>query len=122
MFMRRVAIALISLAPLACSGTQLLSSRSTWGDLASRSPPTEECPGGTMSQLRTRMAVSSPYALADFGPQVANLIRPRILNEHRLYSFQFSTDPYSNSYWGFSGYLVAHGNCINHAEVTSYDN
>ena len=122
MVIQRVAIALISFAPLACSGTQLLSPRSAWGDLASRSPPTEECPGGTMSQLRTRMAVSSPYSLADAGPQVANVIRPRISNEHRLYSFQFSTDPNSDGYWGFSGYLVADDNCIIHAEVTGYDN
>jgi hypothetical protein len=122
MLMRRVALALISLVLLACNGTQLLSSRSTWGDFASRSPPTEECPGGTINQLRTRMAVSSPYTLADFGPQVASLIRPRILSEHRLYSFQFSTDPDSENYWGFSGYLVAHDSCIIHAEVTGHDN
>jgi hypothetical protein len=121
-FMRRVAIALISLAPLACSGTQLLSSRNTWGDFATRSPPTDECPGGTIKQLGTRMAVSSPYILADFEPTVPNLIRSRISSDHRLYSYQFSTDPESDNYWGFSGYLVARGNCIVHAEVTGYDN
>ena len=89
MVMRRVVLALISLVPLACNSTQLLSSRSTWGNFASRSPPTEKCPGGTINQLRTRVAVSAPYTLANFGPQVSNLIRPRILSEHRLYSFQF---------------------------------
>jgi hypothetical protein len=122
MTMRSVAIALLALAPAACSGAQLLSSRSAWGDFASYSPPTEECPGGTVGQLAKRMAVSPPYLLADFEPAVPSRLRSGITGDHRLYSFQFSTDPDSGNYWGFSGYLVARGNCIVHAEVTGHDN
>lgn len=49
-------------------------------------------------------------------------IRLRISEHHRFYSFEFTTNPNSDQYWGFRGYLVAEGDCIVHVEVTGYDN
>lgn len=121
--MRILATFFLSLAAVACSNTELLSPRSEWGaDFADRSPPTSACPGGTVEQLATRMDVSSPYALTDFGPKVSDRIRARIAGDHRLYSVRFATDPEADGYWSFSGYLVARGDCIVHAEVAGYDN
>lgn len=121
--MRILATCFLLLAASACSNAELLSPRSGWGaDLTDRSPPTKACPGGTVEQLATRMDVSSPYALADFEPEISDRIRTRIASDHRLYSVRFGTDPDADGYWGFSGYLVARGDCIVHAEVTSYDN
>ena len=49
MFSRSVVVALTSVAAIACGGSELLSSPSTWGgDFTDRSPPTDECPGGTL--------------------------------------------------------------------------
>lgn len=123
MCIRRVAIALVPLAFAACTGSRLLSPRSTWGgDFADRSPPTEECPGGTLRQLGERMAVSSPQDPTDVEGSIPDAIRSRMTEQHRLYSFDFAMNPNADDYWGFSGYLVAQGDCIVHAEVTSYDN
>jgi hypothetical protein len=120
---RFVAIALTSLAAIACGGDQLLSPPSTWGgDFTDRSPPTDQCPGGTVTQLRTRMAVSTPQNLSELMPRLPDSVRSRISSEDTLHSFQFSTDPDSGNFWGFGGYLVAHGDCIVHARITSHDN
>ena len=120
---RSLAIALTSLAAIACGGNLLLSSTSNWGgDFTDRSPPTDKCPGGTLTQLRTRMAISDPLTLAEISSDIPDSIRSRIVDSDRLYSFQFSTDPDSGDFWGFSGYLVARGDCIIHAKTTGYDN
>ena len=120
---RFVAIAVISLAAIACGGGQLLSPPRSWGgDFTDRSPPTDECPGGTLAHLRTRMAVSEPDNLAALRLVIPDTIRPQLLQDDNLHTFQFSTDPDSSNFWGFSGYLVARGNCIVHAEVTGHDN
>ncbi len=123
MSMRFAAIALTSLAAIACGGVQLLSPPSTWGkDFMDRSPSTDECPGGTLAHLRTRMAVSEPQNLAEFRPHIPDSIHAQISGDERLHSYEFSTDPHSGNYWGFSGYFVSRGNCIVHAKVTGYDN
>ena len=120
---RLAAIFLSSLAAMACGGDQLLSPPSTWGgDFTDRSPATEECPGGTLAHLRTRMAVSEPFIPAEFRSQIPDTIRSRIAGGDRLHSFQFNTDPDSSSFWGFSGYLVSRGDCIVHAHITGHDN
>ena len=119
-----VATAVFSLAAVACGGGgQLLSPRTSWGDdFTDRSNPSRECPGGTLSQLRTRMTVSEPQRLAEFPDDVPESVRSRISANDTLHRFQFSTDPAEGNYWGFSGYLVSRGNCVIHAKVTAHDN
>ena len=120
---RLVVTAVISLATIACGGGQLLSPRANWGsDFTDRSPATDECPGGTLSQLRTRMSVSVPQDLAEFGQDIPESVRSQISRNDKLHTFQFSTDPASVDFWGFSGYLVAQGDCVVHAQVTGHDN
>ena len=123
MFMRRVAIATASLATIACAGAQLPSPPSTWSaDFTDRSPPTAECPGGSLAHLGNLMSVSKPTKLAEFKPGIPEAIRSRISSDDTLHSFQFNTTAESGDYWGFSGYLVARADCIIHAQVTGYDN
>ena len=120
---RSLLVALTSLAAMACGESQLLSPRSTWGeDFAVRSLPTDQCSGGTLTQLRTRMAVTDPLALAEIGADVPDSVRSGIVRSAKFYSFQYSTAQNSGKFWGFSGYLVARGDCIIHAEITAYDN
>ena len=112
-----------SFATVACGSTQLLSPSSNWGeDFTSRSPATVKCPGGSLADLSTRMTVSAPHKLSKLQTRVPDLIRSRISSGDRLHSFQFNTALESGNYWGFSGYLVARGKCIIHAQVTGYDN
>ena len=123
MFKPLIATIVISLAASASGGDRLLSPPSSWGDdFTVRSPPTDVCPGGTISHLRARMAVSEPKDLAVLRERFPDTVLSQISQDDRLYTFQFSTDPDSGNFWGFSGYLVARGNCIVHAEVTGHDN
>jgi hypothetical protein len=120
---RLVATAVLSLATIACDGDPLLSPRSSWGsDFTDRSPPTGACLGGALTQLRTRMAVSEPHSLATFRQDVPESVRAQISADDTLRTFQFSTDPATGNFWGFSGYLVSRGDCIVHAKVTGHDN
>jgi hypothetical protein len=75
-----------------------------------------------MAHLQSRTAISGPYAIGAFEERMPESIRLRLADDDRLHSFQFSTDPDSGDFWGFSGYLVSRGNCIIHADVTGYDN
>jgi hypothetical protein len=124
MFIRfSLVILSVSFATIACGSTPLLSPLSNWGtDFTSRSPATDKCPGGSLASLGSHMTVSAPYKLAKFQVRVPDLIRTHIASTDRLYSFQFNTTLASGNYWGFSGYLVARGDCIVHAQVTGYDN
>jgi hypothetical protein len=115
--------ALVSLCASACSGSVLLSSPSQWGgDFTDRATPTAECPGGSLSRLRTRMDVSVPFTPATFEAPIPEMIRRRLADGDRLHTFYFGTDPDAAEYRGFSGYLVSRGDCIVHAEITSHDN
>ena len=120
---RSLTIALASLAAIACGGKLLLSPPNNWGgDFTDRSPSTDECPGGTVTQLRTHMAISEPLALAEIGADIPDPVRSRIAKSDRFYAFRFTTAPDSGDFWGFSGYLVARGDCIIHAKTTGHDN
>ena len=123
MFKRFAAIAVTSLAAVACGGNHLLSPLSAWSkDFTDRSPPTDECPGGSLAQLRTHMKVSEPRTLSESTFRIPDAVKSRISDKDRLYSFWFSTDPQLPNYWGFGGYLVAWQDCIIHVEVTEHDN
>lgn len=123
MSMRSVMVALASLCAIACGGGASLSPPGKWGgDFTDRSPSTAECPGGTLTHLRSRMAVSGPYIAGEFEERLPDSIRLRLTDDDRLHSFQFTTNPELADFWGFSGYLVSRGDCIIHAHVTSHDN
>lgn len=123
MSMRPVIVTLASLCAIPCGGGELLSPRSKWhGEFTDRSPSTAECPGGTLTHLRSRMAVSGSYTVGEFEERIPDSIRLRLTDDDRLHSFQFTTNPDLADFWGFSGYLVSRGDCIIHADVTSYDN
>ncbi len=123
MLIRLAAIAVTAVSAIVCGGSQLLSPPATWGEeFTDRSPPTDRCGGGTLGHLRSRMAVSESHALSDFRGHMPDSIRAQILDDDQLHTFQFSTDPDSVGFWGFSGYLVSRGDCVIHAEVTGYDN
>ena len=112
-----------SLLGLAGVSAQILSAPENWnGDFIGLSPPTAQCPGGTLTQLRTRMAVSGPRPKSQLELHVPEALEANLRSEDELYSFQFSTDPNSVNYWGFSGYLIARGDCIIHVGTVGYDN
>ena len=123
MLVRLTAIVVTAASVIACGGSQLLSPPATWGEeFTNRSPSTDSCVGGTLGHLRSRMTVSEPHALSDYRGQIPDSIRAQILDDDQIHEFQFSTDPDSAVFWGFSGYLVSRGECVVHAEVTGYDN
>ena len=118
-----VAIAVIALVAIACASGQALSPPISWGsDFTDRSPPTDTCPGGTLSHLRTQMAISEPSESAALRDLIPDNIFPMLTQDDRLHTFQFSTDPDSDDFWGFSGHLVTRGDCIVYAAITGYDN
>lgn len=111
------------LASSACSAPQVLSHPESWNDDFVRlSPPTEQCPGGSLSQLRLRLAVSDPHPRPELVLRLPELLHVELDTEDELYSFQFSTDPDSADFWGFSGYLVGRSGCIVHVGALGYDN
>ncbi len=123
MLLRCFIIAAMSLVAVSCGGSELLSPTSTWGgDFTDRSPPTDECSGGTVTQLDTQMAVSAPLRREEIESTVPDGIRSSILDSDKFHTFHFGTDPEGSHYWGFSGYLIARGDCIVHVEITSFDN
>ena len=118
-----LAIAVVSLATIGCGDGQLLSPRAQWGkDFTDRSPATDKCPGGTLSQLRTRMFVSGPQELAKFDHAIPLAVRSRLSRDDTLHEFQFRTDLAGGGFWGFSGYLVTRDDCVVDVRITGYDN
>ena len=101
------------------------SDPTTWyGDFQSLVIPTEECPGGTVEQLGKRLTLSEP-----FSAQASDVARRFSVPTLRgtedsdwVHEVYFSAELPGGSFWGFSGYLVARGSCVIHAEVTTIDN
>lgn len=134
----------IACATGACSafGADLLSDSARWSeDFTRLSPPTPECPGGSLAALKTRMSVTGPYTLASFERMAARtrpeaqdagttplfpysisaLVKARMKNSDRIHGFDFATDPNRSPWWGFHGVVVTNGGCIIHVEVAGYD-
>lgn len=134
----------VACAAVACSdsGEQLLSDRSRWSeDFTRLSPPTPECAGGSVEELKTRMSVTGPHTLKSFEHMAARskpetlepgtttvflyplsaFVREHFKDHDRIHAFDFTTDPDTSPWWAFRGILVAHGDCILHVEVTGYD-
>lgn len=124
------------------SDEHLLSDRSRWSEDFTRfSPPTPECAGGSVEELKTSMSINGPHTLESFEEMAARseqetpepgttvvflyplsgFVKERLKNHDRIHAFDFTTDPNSSPWWGFRGILVAHGDCIIHVEVTGYD-
>lgn len=100
----------------------LLSPREYWGrDFTDRAPPTAACPGGSLAALRGAMSIQDVDASSGAN-ELPAAVRAGLAAEDRVHRFLFSTDPDAPGYWGFSGVLVARGDCILHAAVTGYDN
>jgi len=120
-----------------------LSDPETWSsDVMRGAAPSPECQTDTIENLKQRMAVTGPYTVEEYERTVAfysstaenpteriatlnevsEFVRREIGAEDRIYGFQFMTDPASGDFWGFTGYLVARGECMIHVEVTSHIN
>jgi len=123
MSMRWLLLWTLALGANACADPRTLSAPKTWGeDFLARSPPTEHCPGGTVSHLRTQMAVEDARTQAQFDLPIEDAIRSKLEADDRFHRFRFSTDPDAEPYWGFEGVLIARRDCIVHVEITGYDN
>jgi hypothetical protein len=147
--MKHYPLPLLAALAIACaaggcsaSSTDLLSDRSRWNeDFTRLSPPTPECPGGSVAALETRINVIGPYTLESFktmearskpeAPEsgtttvflypVSRLVEERLTASDRIYAFDFSSNPDASPWWAFRGVLVAHGDCIIHVDITGYD-
>lgn len=134
----------IACATGACSasGAGPLSDNARWSeDFTRLSPPTPECPGGSLAALKTRMSVTGPYTLTSFERMAAHTrqedqgadttstfpysvsasIKSRMKETDRIYGFDFATDPDRSPWWGFHGAAVTDGDCIIHVEVAGYN-
>ena len=139
-----LAALVIACATAACSasGADPLSDKTRWSeDFTRLSPPTPECPGGSLAALKTRMSVIGPYTLESFERMAARtrtedqnagtttlfpysvsaLVRARMKDSERIHGFDFATDPNRSPWWGFHGVVVTDGDCIIHVEITGYD-
>lgn len=99
--------------------------RSRWNEDFSRlSPPDGNCPGGTLSALRTRTSVEGPHDRRMLDAYLPGLDAAQLGPADEIHSFQFRTDADADAagFWGFSGSLIARGNCILHIGKLAYDN
>ncbi|MFT3669430.1 MAG: hypothetical protein QM795_12835 [Pseudoxanthomonas sp.] len=102
---------------------ELLTPRERWNeDFVRYAPATATCPGGSLDQVRTRLYVSGPLLPEQLETPLSSDIRARLRTGDALYSFHRFFDEPGRRPWGFAGHLVAHGDCIVHADVTGYDN
>jgi hypothetical protein len=96
----------------------------TWSeDFRRLVEPTDQCPGGTIAQIRERAVVSAPYSpreIEAFHP--GTLPIPGIQASDRFYSFYSRSELSSGTFWAFGGYALVRGSCIIHAVVDTYDN
>jgi len=107
----------------ACDHPALLTSPGTWGqDFTERSPATDDCPGGTLSALRSRMAVHGAMSKMEITSRLPEAVRMRIEDGDEAHAFRFEAGSGSAASWGFEGVVVVRGDCIVHAEITGRDN
>ena len=129
MFMRRLLLVLVigvsASSANAFQKVALPSNPTTWGDALVRFiQPTSACEGGTVEQLRTRMAVSEPYSAAAFeqthGEKMDLKYELEAADRIHLFGYRWAT--HGQRYRGFEGYLVVRRGCVIHAEITRYHN
>ena len=101
----------------------LLTPREAWNsDFADRAPATAACPGGSLEQVRSTLRVRGPLQPGDLEGPLSREVDARLRPGDALYSFEAFFNEPGRRPWGFAGHLVAHGDCIVHADVTGYDN
>ena len=103
----------------------LPSDPASWNaDLFRLIQPTEKCAGGTVEQLGKRVFLSHPYSPQEFEASHPGTLLSihGLADSDRIYSFYFRSELPGVSFWGFGGDLIARGECIIYADVTTYDN
>jgi hypothetical protein len=125
------------------SGARMFSDPAAWPrDFMRGALASADCPTDTVRNLRARMAAVGPYTVDEFERTVATvqatrddpgagivrynraseLTKRSITEADRIYVFGFTSASPGGDTTGFSGYFVAHDECVVHVEVTSYDN
>ena len=126
MFRQLIFVIVASLVCIACTASEsvaTLSPRDTWSnDFVRYSPPTTDCPGGTLAHLKTQMVVSDSLTSDVLQSQVPSSLHQHLEADDSIYQFWYTTDPASDDYWGFSGHLVTRAGCIIFVSDLSYDN
>ncbi|WP_062358125.1 hypothetical protein [Pseudoxanthomonas mexicana] len=86
--------------------------------------PTQQCPGGTVEQLRKRMSVSESHSarMLDARQRFSPSALRGIEDADVVHEFHFSAELAGGGFWGFGGYLISRGGCVIHAKVTTIDN
>ncbi len=122
-FILAVVTSFVCIASTANESVATLSPRDSWSnDFVRYSPPTTECPGGAFAHLQTQMVVSDPLPLDVLQSQVPAHLYQHLKENDSIHQFWYTTDPASDYYWGFSGYLVARAGCVIFVSDLSYDN
>ena len=96
-----------------------------WGDLAPQITPTDACPGGTVEALSSRLVVSPGFSSVISYAKETQEKMPTLEGVRAgdsFHQFSFRQDLPDGGFWGFTGFLLARGGCIIHAQVTSFDN
>lgn len=75
------------LASCASAPSEVLSHPESWNDnFVQLSPPTPQCPGGSLSQLRLRLAVSEPHPRPELVVRLPELSHVTFDADDALYS------------------------------------
>ena len=103
---------------------------------------TAPCPTDTIANAQSRMYVDGPLTIEQYEQKVAvefttvdepdrvqvvykkvsEFVRENIGENDEIYNVSFNTDPSGGNFWGFSGYVVARGECVVHVSKMSYLN
>ena len=103
----------------------LVSDPASWNsDFRTIVQSTQQCPGGTLDDLRRHMHVTGPYSPKEYrAADRAYLEFPAGVQDYDLiHSFYYSAQSEKGRYWGFGGYVVVRDTCIVHADIDGYDN
>jgi len=105
------------------SSQALITPRERWNvDFARHAPATAACPGGSLDQVRSALRVRGPLKPEQLESPLSPEILARLRTGDAVYSFDAFFNEPGQRPWGFAGHVVAHGDCIVHADVTGYDN
>ena len=103
---------------------------------------TPSCATDTIANARSRLSVVGPLTIDEYEQrvahsfttveeperkqrvykQVSDFVRDNIGENDAIYDVSFNTDPSGGNFWGFSGYVVARGDCVVYVSKMSYLN
>ena len=130
-------------AACATASFKPLSDPQNWnGDFMRGAMATPSCPTDTITNARSRLWVVGPLTIDEYEQrvaysfttveepdrtqhvynQVSDFVRDNIGENDVIYDVSFHTDPSGGDFWGFSGYVVARGECVVHVSKMSYLN